>query len=205
MKLVFVNPTKSKMKIKNKNKFGIGIIIAIVVVIAIAFATPQLFQGRITRPKTPIACTTPGHYVSRGELAKLFAEKLRLDTSTVGSSIPDVPPSHPCNRYIEAMRIAGLLGDPVMNAMFIPDRIVIRAEFAALVETVYSYKTGLDVQDVRDSYDSGTPYFTDVESNQWFLRPVQTLYALGLARVEYRPAANLERSFAQEVIGRLPL
>lgn len=189
-----------------KNKSVIWIIVFILVVgtigAAVYFGKASIQKGTLISLRKASA---PSPYVTRGEMAKLLIEELMRPVPGYHPSITlvtdpaphfkDVPKTHPYFIYIETAYENDFMVGTGENT-FRPEDIMTRAQFAVLTVRAFA---------LNDStYTKGTPYSSDVPADTWFTSAVETLYAVQAIPVQYRPHDPLERTFAKEVLQRMP-
>ncbi|MEK7523797.1 MAG: S-layer homology domain-containing protein [Patescibacteria group bacterium] len=188
------------------SKWIIGIVLVVVIGAAVylgntatqkgAFQLPGNFDPRNIRPVASL-------YVTRGELMKMVVEQLMIPSGSVAGiqlvqnpvqHFSDVPPTNPNFIYIETAYDQGFVQGH-QDGTFKPNYNLSRAEFAVLIQHAF----GLNGTTVVN----GTPYFVN-NIPGWALDGVKTLYAVGAVQVDYRPNDILEKTFARDIIARMP-
>lgn len=100
-------------------------------------------------------------YITRGEVAKVLAEKLNLPASS-DLNFNDVDANHPLAAEIGAVAAAGIFGGD-NNGNFNPNESLTRAQLAKVLVDAFDLTGSSDVQ------------FTDVKPGYWAERHINTL------------------------------
>lgn len=87
----------------------------------------------------------PNQVVTRAEMAKILTIAFRLEVKA-NYDFPDVPASHPENKYVRALYSNGITkGD---NGKFLPNNSVTRGHYAAFMYRVMNLDTGVVVKPI---------------------------------------------------------
>lgn len=101
-------------------------------------------------------------YINRGEIAKVIADKLKLDQTTINLTFRDVDDADPNFYAISAVAEAGILSGT--NGNFYPKQEISRAELAKILVEAFSLTGSTDAK------------FKDVPKNHWASEYVNILY-----------------------------
>ena len=183
------------MKIKTKDII-IGVLVVVILGLVFMNSNGALFQGKLGKIQAMKCPRENVQYVPRAKLAYLLVRDLGIPLVTPRvATFSDVPTDHQLFAYVETAHAGGYLtGHP--DGTFGPERFITRAEFASVIRNAYP-----SVENA--SLTTGVPVFTDVDNSSWYSESVKKLYASGATRIEYRPADNVELSFATAVFSNV--